>query len=300
MLSKKKRLHWMLFEEVHMDKAAVQKSLTRAGLARLAEHSDLLVRNSIRLLTKPIDEANMPIGASRLGGLPDLPAHISWPAWQGVPQSFVAQLRLEELQAYDIQKLLPPKGMLWFFYAAQQDIYGDDPANKGAWQVLFAESGLEHLQRLSAPTQLSQDARFKPCALSYASELTLAVQPELEIPGLQWDNNQQKKYDTVFAAFHKDDDFSIPHHRMFGFADVLQDDMREQSQLYSLGITDWDSPEAQKLAQSANDWQLLLQVDTDETIGMRWASSGRLYYWLKAADLQAGQTSDTWFVLQSE
>lgn len=283
-----------------MDKATVQKSLAKAGLAHLAEHSDQLVRNSIRLLTKPADEANQPIGASKLGGLPDLPAHISWPSWQGVPQSFIAQIRLEEVQTYNTQKLLPPKGMLWFFYAAQQDIYGDDPSNKGAWQVFFAESGLEHLRRLTAPAQLPQDARFKPCSLSYASELTLAVQPELEIPGLQWDNEQQKKYDTVFAAFHKDDDFSIPHHRMLGFADVLQDDMREQSQLYSRGITDWDTPEAKKLAQSANDWQLLLQVDSDETIGMRWSSSGRLYYWVKEVDLQAGQVSDTWFALQSE
>jgi uncharacterized protein YwqG len=290
----------MLFEEEHMDKAAIQKSLISVGLTHLAEHIDQLVRNSIRLLTKPADEANMPIGASKLGGLPDLPPHISWPEWQGLPQSFIAQIRLEELQAYDTQKLLPPKGQLWFFYASQQDIYGDDPANKCAWQVLFTESDLEHLQRLTAPSQLPQDGQFKPCSLSYASELTLAVQPELEIPGLQWDNNQQKKYDTVFAAFHKDDDFSIPHHRMLGFADVLQDDMRAQSQLYSLGITDWDTPEAKKLAQSANDWQLLLQVDTDEAIGMRWASSGRLYYWAKEADLQAGQMGDTWLVLQSE
>jgi uncharacterized protein YwqG len=283
-----------------MDKAAVQKNLTKAGLPQLAEQVDRLVRNSIRLLTKPIEDADMPVGASKLGGLPDLPPHISWPQWQGVPQSFIAQMRLEELQAYDTQKLLPPKGQLWFFYTSQQDIYGDDPTNKGAWQVFFAESGLEHLQRQTAPTQLPQAARFKPCSLSYASELTLAVQPELEIPGLQWDNNLQKKYDTVFAAFHKDDDSAIPHHRMLGFADVLQDDMREQSQLYSLGITDWDAPEAKKLAQGANDWQLLLQVDSDETIGMRWASSGRLYYWAKDADLQAGQMSDTWLVLQSE
>jgi len=278
-----------------MDKAAVQQSLIKAGLPHLAEHVDQLVRNSIRLLAKPANEATIPVGVSKLGGLPDLPPHISWPQWQGDPQSFIAQMRLEELQAYDTEKLLPPKGMLWFFYTSQQDIYGDDPTNKGAWHVFFVESGLESLQRLPAPAH-----SFKPCSLSYASELTLAVQPELEIAGLQWDNNQQKKYDTVFAAFHKDDDFSIPHHRMLGFADVLQDDMREQSQLYSLGITDWDTPEARKLTQSASAWQLLLQVDTDETIGMRWASSGRLYYWVKKADLRAGQLSDTWLVLQSE
>jgi uncharacterized protein YwqG len=283
-----------------MDRAAVQKNLIKAGLPQLAEHVDRLVRDSIRLLTKPVEEADMPVGASKLGGLPDLPPHITWPQWQGIPQSFIAQIRLEEVQAGNTRKLLPPRGQLWFFYASQQDIYGDDPANKGAWQVFFAESGLEHLQRQTAPARLPQNAHFKPCSLSYVSELTLAVQPELEIPGLQWDNDLQKKYDAVFADFYKDDDPSLPRHRMLGFADVLQDDMREQSQLYSQGITDWDAPEARKQAQKARDWQLLLQVDSDETIGMQWASAGRLYYWVKDADLQAGQMSDTWLVLQSD
>jgi uncharacterized protein YwqG len=282
-----------------MDKAGVEKALTQAGLDYLVKQSDLLVRDSIRISTKPVDETKLPPGASRLGGLPDLPANSVWPQWQGIPQSFIAQIRLEELQPYDTQKLLPPKGLLWFFYAAQQDVYGDDPSNKGAWQVLFADS-VEQLQRLPVPAQLPQEARFKPCSLSYATELTLAVQPELEIPGLQWNNDEQKKYDTVFAAFHEQDDTSVPQHRMLGFADVLQDDMRVQSQLNSNGITDWDSSKAKRLAQEANEWQLLLQVDTDEQIGMHWASVGRLYYWIKGSNLRAGQVRTTWCVLQSE
>ncbi len=284
-----------------MDKVDVEKALTGAGLARLVEHSALLLRNSIRITATPADETKLPAGSSKFGGLPDLPPATAWPVWQNVPQSFIAQLHLAELQPYDTQKLLPAQGMLWFFYAAQQDVYGDDPANKGAWQVLFSASAEgEKLQRLPAPAQLPQEARFKSASLSYASELTIAVQPELEIPGLQWDNNEQKKYDSVFAAFHASDDPSAPHHRMLGFADVLQDDMREQSQLNSNGITDWDSPEAKKLAQGANDWQLLLQVDTDERLGMTWNNTGRLYYWLKSADLHAGQVNTAWCVLQSE
>jgi uncharacterized protein YwqG len=128
----------------------------------------------------------------------------------------------------------------------------------------------------------------------------MAVQPELEIPGLQWDNNEQRKYDDVFAVFHATDELSVPHHRMLGFADVLQDDMREQCQLYSNGITDWESPEAETLAKDAHNWQLLLQVDTDEAMGTRWASTGRLYYWLKNLRLNVGPLTDTWLVLQSE
>jgi uncharacterized protein YwqG len=282
-----------------MDKAGVEQALTQAGLDYLVKQSDLLVRDSIRISTKPVDETKLPPGASKIGGLPDLPVNSIWPQWQGVPQSFIAQIRLEELQTYDTQKLLPPKGLLWFFYAAQQDVYGDDPSNKGAWQVFFTDN-TEQLQRLSAPAQLPQEARFKPCSLSYSIELTLAVQPELEILGLQWNNDEQKKYDTVFAAFHKQDDTSVSLYRMLGFADVLQDDMRVQSQLNSNGIIDWESPKAKKLAQQANDWQLLLQIDTDEQIGMHWASAGRLYFWIKGSDLRAGQMSTTWCVLQSE
>jgi hypothetical protein len=47
----------MILEEEHMDKAAVQQSLVKVGLTHLTEHIDQLVRNSIRLHTKPADEA---------------------------------------------------------------------------------------------------------------------------------------------------------------------------------------------------------------------------------------------------
>ena len=168
-----------------MDKAGVQQALTSAGLSRLVEHIDLLVRPSIRINTKSVDESKLPIGASKFGGQPDLPPATPWPSWQDLPQSFVAQIRLEELQPYDSQKLFPTKGILWFFYDSQQDVYGDDPANKGAWQVLYATDSLDKLQRTPLPAKLAQTARFKPSSLSYSNELTMAVQPELEIPGLQ-------------------------------------------------------------------------------------------------------------------
>ena len=70
-----------------MDKAAVVAALNAAGLTRLVKDIDRLTRPSIRLRTTPIDEATLPVGASKLGGLPDLPPGMTWPAWQGLPQS---------------------------------------------------------------------------------------------------------------------------------------------------------------------------------------------------------------------
>jgi uncharacterized protein YwqG len=87
---------------------------------------------------------------------------------------------------------------------------------------------------------------------------------------------------------------------MLGNSDTIQDDMHLQSQLYSNGITDMDDPKVQELSKGANDWLLLLQVDSDHQAGMQWASTGMLYYWIKKEDLQAHNFEHTWLVLQSE
>ena len=61
-----------------------------------------------------------------------------------------------------------------------------------------------------------------------------------------------------------------------------------------------DDPRVTELEKNANEWQLLLQIDTDERIGMRWASSGMLYFWIKRDDLRSRSFEHTWLILQSE
>jgi uncharacterized protein YwqG len=76
--------------------------------------------------------------------------------------------------------------------------------------------------------------------------------------------------------------------------------MREQCQLVTNGITDADDPRANEVLKGANDWQLLLQVDSDDDLNMQWGSTGILYYWIKQADLQAQRFDHGWLVLQSD
>ncbi len=282
-----------------MDKTAVQAAFIEAGLSQRVGDIDVLARPSIRLFPSPVDELSLPVGVSKLGGLPDLPAGIAWPEYNGLPQSFLAQIHLDDLRYYDVQQVLPQHGMLWFFYDAQQQTFGDNPADVGGWYVLFQED-LRTLRRTPFPAQLPAESQFHACKIHFACEITLPQQPELELVNFDWTDEEVKRYETLLSQFPDPVDRATIHHRMLGYADVLQDDMRLQSQLMTHGVTSSDDPRIDELSKGVSDWQLLLQVDSDEHAGMRWATAGMVYYWIKLADLQACRFDKTWLVLQSE
>ncbi len=283
-----------------MDKAGVQAAFVAAGLSRLIKDIDLVSKPSIRLSPTPVDESSLKIGTSKLGGTPDLPPEASWPEWKGLPQSFIAQIHLDDVRPYDSAKLLPQSGMLWFFYDAQQQTFGADPSDRGGWSVIFTDSDLARLQRTPAPAKLPTSSQFQACALSFASEITLSQQPKLEIPNFDWTDAEQKQYETLLSTFPNPADRATPHHRLLGFPDTIQDDMRLECQLASHGVTDVNDPRIAELSKGAMDWQLLLQIDSDAQAGMRWGSAGMLYYGITRTDLQAHHFQNCWLVLQSE
>lgn len=282
-----------------MDKAGVQAAFVAAGLSRLLKDINLVSKASIRLYTTPAGEFDISIGASRVGGVPDLPPGLSWPEWKGLPQSFIAQIQLDDVHQYDTNGVLPQSGMLWFFYDAQQETYGADPADLGGWRVIFSDN-YSGLQRTAAPANLPAASQFKACSISFASEITLSRQPKLEIPGFDWTGDEQQKYERLLSTFPDPADHAALHNRLLGNPETIQDDMRLECQLASHGVTDINDPRSAELSKGSMDWQLLLQIDTDERTGMRWASAGMIYYWISRSDLQAQLFDHTWLVLQSD
>jgi uncharacterized protein YwqG len=282
-----------------MDKPELQAALQNAGFSSLVKDIDSVARWSIRLTSTSADEAKLVVGASKLGGVPDLPVDVSWPEWKGLPQSFVAQFRLADLHDYDKENLLPAQGMLWFFYDAKQETYGEDPKDAGGWRVFYKEDA-SSLQHATAPAKLPKKSRFHACALAFSSELTLPLEPQLVASGVEWTDEDQEKYDAFLSTYPSADDHAQIHNRLLGHSNTLQDDMRQQCQLVSNGFTDPDDPQAKKLLPGATEWNLLFQVDSDENANMQWASTGMLYYWIKKADLQERHFDSTWLVLQSE
>jgi uncharacterized protein YwqG len=101
--------------------------------AELADALRKIARPAIRLEME-IDRREVPLGASFFGGAPDLPSAWEWPALDGVPMEFVAQLDLPQLSVPE----LPNSGHLWFFYDWEQSCSPQDPERLG--RVLFSDS----------------------------------------------------------------------------------------------------------------------------------------------------------------
>ncbi|RUA10311.1 MAG: hypothetical protein DSY83_17980 [Flavobacteriia bacterium] len=59
----------------------------------------------------PQDEASVPLGASKIYGLPHLPDSIKFP----LGLNFIAQFNCSELKPYDVDDILPDKGIFYFF-----------------------------------------------------------------------------------------------------------------------------------------------------------------------------------------
>ncbi len=155
-----------------MDKAGVQAAFVAAGLSRLIKDIDLVSKPSIRLSPTPVDESSLKIGTSKLGGTPDLPPEASWPEWKGLPQSFIAQIHLDDVRPYDSAKLLPQSGMLWFFYDAQQQTFGRVPS------ALRARSPYLSNLSLRFPTligQMQSKSNMRHCSQRFPTQPTVPL-----------------------------------------------------------------------------------------------------------------------------
>ena len=115
-----------------MNPSEILSALSNVGLSRLQPDVLKLLQESIRLTLQPLGETSTPAGVSRLGGVPDLPAGAAWPAWKGVPISFIAQVNLADLASFTPAQDLPKSGLLSFFYDSAQETYGADPADRGS------------------------------------------------------------------------------------------------------------------------------------------------------------------------
>lgn len=288
------------------------EKLTHLGLGVYFEQLKPHLRNAIHLEISAQQESDISMGASKIGGLPDLPDTLTWPsetriktkrqffffgkktiAAEARPLSFIAQINFAEIKQLDFDDLLPSHGIAYFFYCSDQDSWGYDPAQKDKFRVLFYDGDSSNLKRINFPSDLPDFGKYKPCRVEASQATSL---PSLEL------------IDNIFKA---ERDFQFYEHfegyafinKVLGHADVIQNEMELECELVSNGLycgnsSGFNNPLAKTLAPNAKNWRLLLQIDSNDEAGMMWGDLGRLYFWIKTEDLIERRFDRMWMILQ--
>jgi hypothetical protein len=274
-----------------MQREDVHRAIANAGLDSHAQELMTLIRPSIRITTHPARLDQMLIGASRFGGIPDLPLEMEWPGSLG----FVGQINLHEVASYDILAELPHTGWLYFFCQIWHH-----PEGPQDWKVLYFEGEASNLQRRLPEGGVDRMACFEPCSLNFRTEFVLPLQygsPPLQQLGLT--EQEQTRYiellHEVRALIGCYPKLQPGTHRLLGYNDSVQGidvegSFEERWKLWS---------ESENIAsETINDWRPLLQVDTDNDMDTMWGDCGMIYYGIRQSDLVVQQFGSTWLILE--
>ncbi len=274
------------------------------GFSERADEIMAQVRPSIHLSPRyAVEDADIPIGASKMGGSPDVPDGFEFPTWNDRCLSFIAQIRLADAKPYDLEGLLPPSGMLYFFY--EYALYCEHITQiyytpLGPYKVIYMEDESVPLHRLPHPVSEYPLTRYANEPLLVQTEVYRACPIEFE---LEWTArthaHRSKQHSGAFPASDEqelfwdwwckavDDELAAPMHRLLGIETDHQASISTldyASKAWSLGTED--------------DWMLLLQLDSDAagqaTPGFQWVDAGLLYFCIPKADLRARRFDRIW------
>lgn len=292
------------------------KLLLEAGFDEaVARRWSALARPNIRLLTGDVGAIDTsPTGVTKLGGEPDLARGTRWPERaaysyadrrrmpEGVepaPLDFLAQINLADVAVAGCDLPLQANGLLSFFYDAELQPWGFDPADAPGFHVLYTPPGGE-LARMIHPSGVRPVLPVQLEAAESLPDWAWFLEHEGEVLG--------EDDDAFHAAFDKLDDerqyeMFYASHAFGGWPALIQNPMELECQLASNGIyvggpEGYADPRAKALEAGAADWRLLLQLDSEDELGWMWGDGGTLYFWCRQQDIAAGRFDRVWTVLQ--
>lgn len=272
-----------------MERTDIADMARHHGLGMHAEALAAIARESIRL--KPFEGPADDFG-TRLGGRPAVPKDFEWPTWQERPLAFIGQLRLDEIAP---RFGLPDRGLLSFFYDADEQPWGFDPKDAGGARVSWFDHGELAISELPSSLPAWATLAGRPVRMSTEWTIPDGGAPEIEALGPIDSESLWSMQDAI------GEDETI--HRLFGHPDVIQNEMRLEVAYASSGVYVGDPsgyvhPSADEFQRQALEWQLLLQVDSDDLLGTMFGDVGRIYYWIRSDHLAARDFDRVWQILQ--
>lgn len=297
--------------------------MTETFKKAMFEVFDKLQKNTIRVLYDKT-ENSVPIGGSKIGGRPDLPADFVWPYYEGEdyqqvvvnrPLSFLTQINLAETTSCDVDQCLPKTGILSFFYEMETEKWGFDPKDRGCARVFyFPDENM--LIQTEFPEELHEDFRFPEFSLSFEarkdlpSGIDFTEMPEEEEISRRFPDETEmcdiEEYDALRQEYGcaLDGDWSA-NTKLLGYPDVIQNSMERECEevtrgIYNGGVHEVSQELEEEIEKNSKDWMLLYQMGVVEKDGfeLMFGDVGHIYFWIKKQDLEKRNFDNVWLILQ--
>lgn len=261
----------------------IQQLFTDNGLTDYWHKFADKLKPCFRIRYSPAQDQDIPIGKSKLGGLPDLPRQTEWAKFHHLPLTFLAQINLAELPDDDVRKLLPDKGLLSFFYSLENDDYTSSPH-----KVLFSDRPINDLERKAAPANLTANEMI------YETGHIHSMAIEQSLPGGETEyvletfkNDDQKRW--IYWELAEPDNSIETTNKQFGYPYHSDDRFELICECIATGDKQLDQinsfTEIQKQA-IRDKWVLLLQIDSNTDLNMYMgADLDCFYFWITEDDL---------------
>ena len=262
-------------------------------------------KDEITIFTEPNDD-NEILNKSKIGGKPYLPKDFVWPYYQELPLSFLAQINLEEVKSLDKDKLLPSKGMLYFFYELETEEWGYHPESKGCAKVFYFED-TSNFELIDFSKDMEDYYKIPEFKVTFKSNISLPSYENFYL--LLKEDDAFKKHDISFNDFIPlYDEIFIPDNnytKLLGYPEVIQNPMEEECEAVTRGfdmggIESYPKQYQKEIRNASKDWMLLFQMDTIETddYELMFGDSGHIYFWIKKEDLANKSFENIWLILQ--
>ncbi len=238
-------------------------------------------RPTLRFTLQPADDDD-PFD-NKVGGLPYWPQDEPLPEHNGAPMIHLAQLNFKRLPAHAID--LPDHGILQFFLAADDDLYGldfDQPLRQDGFRVRYWPWPNNHADSLRTTWPHPNDGLAphsppQPLQMNFKQAMDESISiRDVDIDGLIGESiwamverlaeDHQVSEDAIYDQLP-----TGAGHKLGGYPFFTQEDPRPPN----------------------SQWRLLLQLDSDEH--MMWGDVGVANFFIEPAALASADFSRVWY-----
>jgi len=274
----------------------LRELICRYGFDKSAGELTALLEPSVLIRISRTALDNFPLGASRFGGNPDLPATMPWPAFRGQPLTLIAQLCLEDFVPYDLKRLLPKTGWLCLFLYPELNLFdqGDPDC-----QVVYFDDEFGRLSRRQPDDGVRP---FPACRTELSGCYTLPDRSSMKAAAFVDTAERWDLYGDLLLELRQMGVRNMPAEPRIPRLRRIFHGAQPYGFHQALGYPERDNLDPETIAQClrgagrpravamsyepSQDWVLLLDVRSDDNgLGVTWGSSGRLLFIIRRQDL---------------